>query len=309
LTRSAIGADIGGTKLLAVALDADGTVTAEAKVARPDTAEEAVATLGALVQEWGGDGGVPPVGVGVACLVDRAGVLRAGPNLPGFDGYHFAARLAERTGGPVAVENDATAAAWAEQQIGAARGVADALFVAFGTGIGGAAIIGGALRHGVNGFAGEFGHMVVDPAGPLCPCGARGCWERFASGSGLAWMAARHPSGRFTSVRGEAVATAAADGDADAMEVVEELAGWIALGIGNLVAAYDPQVVVVGGGLVEMGDLLLAPVRRRLGEVTFAAASRPTVPVLAAALGERAGALGAALLARDVAAGGSALLG
>jgi glucokinase len=300
LTATAIGADLGGTKLLALAIDASGAVVAEAKVARPETPDGVVAALGELAVDWGGTGAVLPVGIGIAALVDRAGVLRAGPNLPGFDGFPFAARLAERTGGAVVVDNDATAAAWAEQQVGAARGAQDAVFVALGTGIGGAAVVGGELRRGANGFAGEFGHMVVDPHGPRCPCGLRGCWERFASGSGLAWLAAQHPSGRFDGARGEAVASAAAAGDPAALEVVEQLAGWVALGLGNLVTAFDPEVVVIGGGLVEMGDLLLEPVRRRLGDATFAAASRPSVPVLAAELGERSGALGAALLAASL---------
>ena len=301
MTPTAIGADLGGTKLLAVAIDDAGAVVAEAKVARPEAPDGVVAALGEIAEDWRGDGPVPPVGIGIAAIVDRAGVLRAGPNLPGFEGYPFTARLAGRTGGVVAVENDATAAAWAEQQLGAARGADDAVFVALGTGIGGAAVVGGELRRGANGFAGEFGHMVVDPHGPVCPCGLRGCWERFASGSGLAWLAAQHPSGRFAGARGEEVASAAAEGDADALEVVGSLAGWVALGVANLITAFDPDVVVIGGGLVEMGDLLLDPVRRRLPEVTFAAASRPPVPLLAATLGERAGALGAALLARSAA--------
>src|SRR5690606_32993763 len=157
---------------------------------------------------WGGPGSGLPAGIGVAGLVDRDGVLRTGPNLPGFTGYPFAARLAGRTRGPVAGENDATAPARAEQQVGAARGADDPLVVALGTGIGGAAVVGGALRRGAHGFAGEFGHMVVDPAGPRCPCGADGCWERFASGSGLERLADRHPSGRFRGARGEEVSAA-----------------------------------------------------------------------------------------------------
>lgn len=299
MTPAAVGADLGGTKLLVLAVDAAGTVLAETKVARPEGPE---ATVDAPVDIAGGwVGGRPdlPVGIGVAGLVDRDGVLRTGPNLPGFDGFPFAARLAAATGGPVAVDNDATAAAMGEQRIGAARGADDAVFVALGTGIGGAAVVGGALRRGANGFAGEFGHMVVDPDGPVCPCGARGCWERFASGSGLEWLAAQHPSGRWADVQGEEVAAAAAAGDPDALEVVGQLGGWVALGLANLVAAYDPEVVVIGGGLVEMGDLLLGPVRGRLAEITFGARSRPAVPVLAAQLGERAGALGAALLAQE----------
>ena len=179
-----------------------------------------------------------------------------------------------------------------------------------GTGIGGGLVVDGQLVVGAHGFAGEVGHMVVDPSGPPCPCGQRGCWERFASGSGLgrlgreAAQAGRAPSlvelagGDPEAVRGEHVTRAAAAGRPDALAVMESFAWWLGLGLANLVNLLDPEVVVVGGGLVEAGECLLGPTRRALSRLVQAGHLRPEVPVLPARLGERAGAVGAALLAR-----------
>jgi glucokinase len=151
--------------------------------------------------------------------------------------------------------------------------------------------------------------MVVDPRGPACPCGRRGCWERFASGSGLGRLgrdaaeAGRCPAvidladGDAEAVRGEHVAAAARVGDDGALAVVQEFAWWVALGVANLVNVLDPEVVVIGGGLAEMGDLLLGPVRHHYAQLVLAPTFRPHVPIVAATLGERAGAIGAALLA------------
>ena len=301
---AAIGVDVGGTKLLAVAVDASGGVLDEVRLPTPvggDGIVEAIAELGI---------DAPVLGLGVAGLVDRGGVLRIGPNLPGFTSYPFRDRLHERLGIAVTVDNDATTATWGELRVGAAAGTADALLVALGTGIGAGFVCGGVLQRGANGFAGEAGHMVVDPNGPACPCGKRGCWERFASGSGLgrlarnaaeAGRAPRHGrAGRRRRVgAGRARHAAAGTGDADALAVLREFGWWVALGVANLVNVLDPEVVVIGGGLAEMGDLLLDPVRERYADLVLAPAFRPAVPIVAAALGERAGAVGAALLAAD----------
>src|SRR5207248_1383416 len=150
--------------------------------------------------------------------------------------------------------NDATCATWGERQMGAARGRDDVAVVTLGTGIGGGFVLGGRLYRGANGFAGEVGHMIVDPKGPPCPCGRRGCWERFASGSGLARLAREAAeSGRghrlvelaggdVEAVRGEHVTRAAAEGDAEAIQVFRDFGWWAALGIANLVNTLDPEV-------------------------------------------------------------------
>lgn len=302
---AAIGVDVGGTKLLAVAVDDAGATVDELRVPTPvggDAIVDAIVGLGI---------DAPVLGLGVAGLVDRDGVLRIGPNLPGFTAYPFRDRLADRLGIPVTVDNDATTATWGEARVGAAAGAGDALLVALGTGIGAGFVSGGTLQRGANGFAGEAGHMVVDPRGPACPCGRRGCWERFASGSGLGRLArdaaeagraeavVALADGDAQAVRGEHVTAAARAGDAGAIAVLEDFAWWVAVGVANLVNVLDPEVVVIGGGLAEMGDLLLAPVRGHYEQLVLAPTFRPAVPIVAATLGERAGAIGAALLAVD----------
>jgi glucokinase len=267
-----------------------------------------VAAVCEVVEELGG---ADRVGVGLAGLVDDDGVLRFGPNLPGIVAFPFAARLRERLGVPIVVDNDATTAMWAELQLGAARGAREAVLVTLGTGIGGGYVTGGRLQRGAHGFAGEPGHMVVDPRGPLCPCGRRGCWERFASGSGLGRLARDAAAagragavvdlagGDPEAVRGEHVTAAALAGDRGALAILREFGWWVALGIANLVNVLDPEVVVVGGGLAEAGELLLSPVRERFAELVLAPEHRPPVRIAAAELGERAGAVGAALLAES----------
>jgi glucokinase len=308
----AIGLDVGGTKVLGVALGgtAPGVVVAEERVATPDGGEGLVSTLLELAGSLTPD--PVPIGVGVPGLVDRSGTLHMGPHLRRLQDVPLARLLAERCGRPVAVDNDANCHALAEGTAGAAAGAEEALVVTLGTGIGAGIITGGRVLHGANGFAGEPGHMVVDPNGPPCPCGKRGCWERFASGTGLGRLArdAAHggrldaavalAGGDPEAVRGEHVTAAARAGDAESLVVVGELAHWIALGLANLVNVLDPAVIVIGGGLVEAADLLLPEVRTRFGALVMAGDQRPEIPILPAALGERAGAIGAGLLVAPV---------
>jgi glucokinase len=259
-----------------------------------------------------GIGAVDAVGVGMPGLVDHAGVLRVGANLPGVRGFAVRDELGARLGVPVVVDNDANCALWAEHEMGAARGTSNAVLVTLGTGIGGGIVADGRLQRGANGFAGEPGHMVVDPDGPLCPCGRRGCWERYASGSGIAALAreaaAAHRAARIVElaggaaelVRGEHVTRAAAEGDAAAIEVLARFGRWVALGIANLVNILDPEVVVVGGGVVDAGDLMMDPIRAAYTELVLASSQPPEVRIVPAELGSRSGAIGAALLAREL---------
>jgi glucokinase len=303
------GIDVGGTKVLGVALDPDdpSTVVDEVRVPTPDGTAPLLDAMADVVRTLGKDRDIDALGVGIAGLVDRGGVLRVGPHLPGLYGVRVGEELDARLGLPIRVDNDATCATWGEHVAGAARGARDAVLVTLGTGIGSGVIAEGELVRGAHGFGGEAGHMVVDPNGPPCPCGRNGCWERFASGSGLgifgreAATAYRFPrgvelAGEPEFVRGEHVTRAAAEGDADALEIFEHFAGWVALGIGNLLALLDSSLVVIGGGLVEAGDLLIDSVRRALPERMMAPEERADVRVVAAELGEQAGAIGAALL-------------
>ena len=305
-----IGVDLGGTKCLAVALAGD-EVVAEAQVPTPKGEDALLATMADLVASLAAEAEVPVagLGVGVPGLVDRQGLLHLAPNLPGVEGLAVRSGLEERLQLPVQVENDATCAAWAERELGAARGMDDVVLVTLGTGIGGGIVAGGDIQRGANGFAGEVGHMVVDPHGPPCPCGQTGCWERFASGSGLgrlareASQAGRAPrlvelaGGDPEGVRGEHVSQALAEGDADAARILSEFAWWLALGLVNLANIFDPQAFVVGGGLVAMGPPLFEYAGEAFESLLTGGRRRPPVAILPAALGPRAGAIGAARLA------------
>ena len=191
-----LGIDVGGTKVLGVAVDpADPTVPvlvhrASTPADVDSLVEVLVDTVGQLRHGCLAHGHDPgPIGVGVPGIVDRTGVLRGAPNLRCAIDQPVGSRLEQRVGAAVAVANDANCALLAESLVGAGRGASDVVFVALGTGIGGAVMVDGALQVGAHGFAGEPGHMVVERDGVACPCGRRGCWERYASGAGLAWLA------------------------------------------------------------------------------------------------------------------------
>lgn len=316
-TRLVGGFDLGGTKLLGMLVDPSGNEPmAVRRVATPsgsDAVVDAVVDLAeALVSEVGAAssfGDLDACGLGAPGLVDRSGTLRYGPNVAGLVDVAFGALLGERLGVPVVVDNDATCAAWGEHERGAAKGANHSLTITLGTGIGAGITVKGEVLRGAHGFAGEPGHMVVDPSGPLCPCGRRGCWERYASGSGLGALGREaavaglasavvdRAGGDPEAVRGEHVTATAADGDREALVVIERFAWWVALGIANLVNVLDSEIVVIGGGLVEVGDLLLDPIRGAYEDLVLGAVHREPVPIVAAQLGERAGAWGAALLA------------
>jgi glucokinase len=250
------------------------------------------------------------IGVGLPGMLGADGVLLAAPNLLSAQGAAIAPRLEEAFGRRVVLANDADCAAIAEAAVGVARMHDDVLLVTLGTGIGGGIIAGGRLLRGGRGYAGEIGHVVIDPGGPQCPCGARGCWEQFASGTALGRLArdaARagrlaavldEAGGDVDAVRGEQVTRAAAAGDAEALVLVEEVAWWLARGLANLVAVLDPTMIVLGGGLATHGELLVDPVRRLLPGMLEGGRSRPGIEVVLAELGPRAGAVGAALLGR-----------
>lgn len=310
-----VGIDVGGTKVLGVALDTDvpGEVLAEQRVPTPDGGEGLVEALVALVSRLEGDVGTSAasLGVGVPGLVDRRGTLHVGPHLRHIADLPLAAVLEERCSVTAFVDNDANCHSLAEQRSGAAAGEMEAMVVTFGTGIGAGLITQGRVIRGANGFAGEPGHMVVDPNGPPCPCGQRGCWERYASGSGLARIArdaalggrldavVAQAGGHEELVRGEHVTAAAAAGDAEAVAVLDELAWWIGLGLANLANILDPAVIVIGGGLVGAADLLLPKVEASFADLVMAGSERRLPRIVPAALGERSGAIGAALLATE----------
>lgn len=282
-----VGIDVGGTKCHGVVLDAEGTLLAEVRYPTPH-ASELVALLASMHRELGGE---DLLGIGVPGLITRDGVVRASPNMQGAFDVPVGPGLREVLGIGVHVENDATAAAFGEWKVGAARAATNAVMVTLGTGIGGGIVMGGVLQRGSNGFAGEIGHMVVQAGGEPCPCGRRGCWERYASGSAL-----RTLSGGAT---GEQVFAAFEAGDRAAGEVVQSFAQWVALGLANLTNMCDPEVIVIGGGVVDSVSSIMDVVTTKFVEALYSAQWRPHPRLVTAALGSRAGAMGAALMARD----------
>ncbi len=321
-----VGLDVGGTKVAAVALDASSRIIKRGREATPSGAAaltETLARLGAAIaSEVSSLGGqVVGLGVGLPGLIDRAGTLKVAPNLPGVVDYAPAYVLTERLGLPVAMDNDNTCGALAEWE--ARPDLSDFLYVGLGTGIGGGVISNGHLVRGASGFAGEFGHMVVQSDGPLCGCGRRGCWELFASGNALGRMAREEAhlgratevvslaGGALTKVRGEHVCAAVANGDPEAIALLKAFACRVVAGLLDLINLVDPQAVILGGGMFDAkvpgnAAVLLADlVAEELGHKLLGGRYRPVPEVITAYWGADAGAVGAALMARSIAVVGS----
>jgi glucokinase len=312
--RRTIGVDLGGTKLLAGAVDprlgvhhrVHRAVAGLSQRALLDLAVEAVTEAR---ESAGAD--VAAVGFGIPGLIDRTtGKVAAGVHTPLAD-IAFADVMTERLGVPVFVDNDGNASALAEHRAGAARGVDHALVLTLGTGIGGGLILGGRLYRGARGGAAELGHMEIDFDGPPCTdnCPGRGCAELFVSGTALVREAhrlaqERPDSGLGRAVRegrplvGPLVTELAHDGDLAALEVVELLGERLGVVITSLVNIFNPQMVVVGGGVIAAGELLLAPARAIVAERTLPYFSQ-NLQIVAARFGVEAGMVGAAALAYE----------
>jgi glucokinase len=309
-----LGVDLGGTNLRVGVVDAGGRLVAEERAPCPSTGWRAVvAAIATLVDRVRAAHDVHALGVGVAALVDRDGATRYAPNIPGMVDAPVRAALTDALDMPVVVDNDANAAAWGEAVHGAARGVNDALVITLGTGVGGGIIAGGRVYRGAHGFAAEVGHWQFERHGARCACGEAGHWEACASGHALGRLgreaagAGRAPAllamvgGDAARISGAEVTGAAGAGDTDALAILDAWAGDVALGFAGLVNILDPELIVVSGGLVDLGDLLLDPLRRSFAGRVEGAAYRPPVPIVPAQLGDLAGVVGAAALARELA--------
>jgi len=315
--RLAIGIDIGGTKVAGGVVDGDGVITHRARRDTPhrskspsvveDTIVDVVDELTHIV---GSD--IAAVGIGAAGFVaaDRATVVFA----PHLSWRHepLQEALQKRVAAPISVDNDANAAVWAEWKFGAAQGETHVMMITLGTGIGGGILVNGHVQRGRFGIAGEFGHMQVVPGGHRCECGNRGCWEQYASGNALVREArslflANSPiasdlldrvEGRPGNLTGPLITEAARDGDPTARELLAEMGNWLGVGIANLAAAFDPGTFVVGGGVSAAGDLLLDSARETFKRRLTGRGYRPEARIVAARLGNDAGLIGAADLAR-----------
>jgi glucokinase len=312
--RRTIGVDMGGTKLLAGAVDvglgvrhrAQRSVAGLDQSALLDTAVDAVMETREAV---GGE--IAGVGFGIPCLMDqRTGTGVIAVNLP-LHNVAFGDVMAERLEMPVFVDNDANLAALAEHRAGAARGAREAVLLTIGTGIGGGLILGGRVYQGSVGAAAELGHVVIDMDGPPCQgnCPNRGCVESLASGTALAREALRVADEQPDSGLGKALAEGrelagplvtelAHDGDAAALRVIELIGSRLGVAIASFVNIFNPEVVVIGGGVIAAGELLLAPARAVVAERALPP-SRDEVRIVAARFGVEAGMIGAAAMAFD----------
>ncbi|HEY0890284.1 MAG TPA: ROK family glucokinase [Nocardioides sp.] len=309
----ACGVDVGGTKILGGVVDEDGTVVEELRVVSPATDVEAIErAIADVVTELGTRHEIGCVGVGAAGYIDKArSTVMFAPNIAWRD-VNLKADLEAEVGLPVVIENDANAAAWGEFRFGAGAAVDDLLLITVGTGVGGGLVLDGELYRGAFGVGAEIGHMRVVPDGIVCGCGNHGCYEMYASGTALvrevrgaagagrpeAAGVLERAGGDPAAITGPLVTAAAQAGDPFAVQSLAELGRWLGEGIASLTAVLDPAMVVIGGGVSEAGDLLLGPTRAAFADQLTGRGHRPQLEISRATLGNRAGLIGAADLAR-----------
>ena len=293
----AIGIDVGGTKIAgAVVADNGKILTSIQKPTSADNPEGIIETIAEIVQELGEYSTHPTIGVAAAAFLDRnREKVYFAPNISWRD-FPLKARLEHALGRPVRVENDANAAGWAEFRFGAAAAANSMIMLTMGTGVGGAVIDNGVLMLGGFGAAGELGHIVIEPEGKLCGCGNRGCLEQYASGTALMELARERLADPELSATDLAVRLS--EGDPLAKEVFTEVCDAMGRGIASLVAVTDPEVVVIGGGVAKAGSALSDLIHQRFLSHYPAAQHRPVATVVLATLGNSAGVVGAADLAR-----------
>ena len=309
-----IGIDVGGTKVLGGVVDSDGKILA---TARKDTPQQGGKALTQVIAETAlelmNQYEVTSVGVSAAGFVsaDRTTIL-ATPNIANWNGVNLVEELTALIGLPIVIENDANAAAWGEAKFGAGRNQQHMMMLTVGTGIGGGIVIDGKLHRGAFGIAAEIGHMRVVPEGHLCGCGARGCFEQYASGNALIRHAREAISaspdmarnllsrgdGTVAGLTGVAITEAARDGDTVALAAFNTTGQWLGAGIASLSVLLNPSYVVIGGGVIDAGEILLKPTREALERTMPFAGKHPFPTLIAAELGNDAGLVGVSDLAR-----------
>jgi glucokinase len=310
-----IGIDVGGTKVLGGVVDETGKVLTTARKDTPRQGGSSLTqTIADVAKELLQQHSVSSVGVSAAGFVssDRKTML-ATPNIADWNGVDLDNQLTQLIGLPVVIENDANAAAWGEAKFGAGKNQDHMMMLTVGTGIGGGIVVNGALYRGAYGIAAEFGHMRVVPDGHICGCGARGCFEQYASGNALLRHAreainaspevARNllsrGDGSVAGLTGQAITEAARDGDPVALAAFNTTGQWLGAGIASLAVLLDPACVVIGGGVIDAGEILLKPTRESLERNMPFAGKHPYPVIIAAQLGNEAGLVGVADLARS----------
>ena len=310
--------DLGGTKIIAAIISSSGQVVAkEYHLTLASEGPQAVTSrmfsaIEHLLNESNlGLSQLDSISIAAAGAIDSdKGLVTSSPNLPGWSDVPLRDMVSRQFGVDAFLLNDASAAALGEHRLGAGRGTANLIYITVSTGIGGGIIIGGKLYLGSRGSAGEMGHMTIDVNGPRCSCGNVGCLEVMASGAAIAREALRRlrdgesstlsdiVAGKIENITAEEVGLAAQGGDRLALEVVLRAATYLGVGLVNIVNIFNPEMIVIGGGVAKMGDLLLGPVRKMVAERAFRL-SAGAVRIVPTQLGDDAGVVGAAVFAME----------
>ena len=306
-----IGIDIGGTKISAGVVDSSGNLIDSSKCSTPaEGGKELISSVVNLVKELNKKHEIKGIGISIAALISSDyGTIVGAPNIANLSKLNFANEIKEEFKLPIIIENDANAAMWAEFKFGSAKGLNPVMFFIIGTGVGGGLVIDGKLFKGANGIGAEFGHMCVVPNGLLCGCGAKGCIEQYASGGALiryaneALLANPDKSEEVLSfgegkLSGTALTKAAKAGNELALAAFSKQADWLGLACASYSLIIDPQAIIIGGGVVDAGELFLAPVRAAMRKYMPFAESHVPPKIIAAKFGNDAGLIGAADLVR-----------
>lgn len=308
-----IGVDIGGTKVSAGVVDSDGNMISSDKRSTPISGGvELIATIIDLIKSFQSKYEIAGIGISIAALISAdQGTIVGAPNIANLSKLNFVEELKKSFNLPVVAENDANSAMWAEYKFGSAKNLNPVMFFIIGTGMGGGLVIDGKLFKGANGIGAEFGHMIVQPNGIKCGCGANGCIEQYASGSALMRYAKEEMkadpikakellkySDASGDISGATLTTAAKQGNEIALSAFNKQADWLGSACASYTLLLDPQAIVIGGGVVEAGELFLNPVRLAMEKYMPFAGSHLLPKIVAAKYGNDAGLIGAADLVR-----------
>ena len=306
-----IGIDIGGTKISAGVVDSSGNLLDSSRCSTPaEGGKELISSVINLIKEFNKKYEIKGIGISIAALISSDyGTIVGAPNIANLSKLNFVNEIKEEFELPIIIENDANAAMWAEFKFGNAKSLNPVMFFIIGTGVGGGLVIDGKLFKGVNGIGAEFGHMCVVPDGLSCGCGSKGCLEQYASGGALiryaneALLANPDKSEEVLSfgegkLSGTALTKAAKAGNELALAAFSKQADWLGLACASYSLIIDPQAIIIGGGVVDAGELFLAPVRAAMRKYMPFAESHVPPKIIAAKFGNDAGLIGAAELVR-----------
>ncbi|MDR3152030.1 MAG: ROK family glucokinase [Bifidobacteriaceae bacterium] len=312
---ASLGVDIGGTKIAAGVVNEFGDILFEIKESTPSGSASKIDQLVAKMYKACKESyPIEAIGISAAGFVsqDRKTVAFS-PNIVDWVEYPLAENISNliKNEVKVIIENDANCAGWAEYQFGAAKGKDDMIMLTLGTGLGGAIVSNGRLLRGHNGAAGELGHVRVVPHGQYCGCGLRGCWEQYASGMAMmkhaksratiepesAKQLLKLANGDINNITGELVTEASRLGDKLSIEMINTVGKWVGEGLGAMVSALDPEIIVIGGGMVGAGEMLLSSIRGAFRSHLFGRGHRTDPEVVYAKFGNNSGIIGAAGLA------------